>query len=58
MGVWFVALSAGNYLGGRVAGLYEAFSLPQLFGAVAGFAGLAAIVLALMIKPIRRMLER
>ncbi len=58
MGVWFVALSAGNYLGGRVAGLYEAFSLPQLFGAVAAFAGLAAVVLALMIKPIRRMLER
>ena len=58
MGVWFVALSAGNYLGGRVAGLYETFSLPQLFGAVAAFAALAALVLALLIKPIRRMLER
>jgi POT family proton-dependent oligopeptide transporter len=58
MGVWFVALSAGNYLGGRVAGLYEAFSLPQLFGAVAAFAALAALVLALLIRPIRRMLER
>jgi POT family proton-dependent oligopeptide transporter len=58
MGVWFVALSAGNYLGGRVAGLYEAFSLPQLFGAVAAFAALAAVVLALLIRPIRRMLER
>ena len=58
MGVWFVALSAGNYLGGRVAGLYEAFSLPQLFGAVAAFAAVAALVLALLIKPIRRMLER
>ena len=39
MGVWFVALSAGNYLGGRVGGLYESFSLPQLFGVVALFAG-------------------
>jgi POT family proton-dependent oligopeptide transporter len=58
MGVWFVALSAGNYLGGRVGGLYEAFSLPQLFGVVALFAGAAALVLALLIKPIRRMLER
>jgi POT family proton-dependent oligopeptide transporter len=58
MGVWFVALSAGNYLGGRVAGLYEAFSLPQLFGVVALFAALAALVLALLIRPIRRMLER
>jgi len=58
MGVWFVALSAGNYLGGRVAGLYEAFSLPQLFGVVAAFAGFAALVLALLVRPIRRMLER
>ena len=58
MGVWFVALSAGNYLGGRVAALYETFTLPQLFGVVALFAAAAALVLALLIRPIRRMLER
>ena len=58
MGVWFVALSAGNYLGGRVASLYEAFSLPELFGAVAMFAAVAAVVLALLIRPIQRMLAR
>ena len=58
MGVWFVALSAGNYLGGRVAGLYETFSLPQLFGVVALFAAAAAVVLAMLVRPIRRMLER
>ena len=58
MGVWFLALSVGNYLGGRVGGLYEAFSLPALFGAVAAFAAAAAVVLALLIRPIRRMLER
>ena len=58
MGVWFVALSAGNYLGGRVAGLYETFSLTQLFGVVALFAAGAAVVLALLVRPIRRMLER
>ncbi len=58
MGVWFVALSAGNYLGGRVAGLYETFSLPQLFGSVALFAAAATLVLALLIRPIARMLAR
>jgi proton-dependent oligopeptide transporter, POT family len=58
MGVWFLALSAGNYLGGRVAGLYESFTLPQLFGAVALFAAAAAVVLAFLVRPIRRMLER
>jgi POT family proton-dependent oligopeptide transporter len=58
MGVWFLALSVGNYLGGRVGGLYETFSLPGLFGAVAGFAAVAALVLALLIRPIRRMLAQ
>jgi POT family proton-dependent oligopeptide transporter len=58
MGVWFLALSVGNYLGGRVGGLYESFSLPQLFGVVALFAAGAAVVLALLIRPIRRMLAR
>jgi POT family proton-dependent oligopeptide transporter len=56
MGVWFLALSVGNYLGGRVAGLYEGFSLPELFGAVAVYALVAALVLGLLIKPIQRML--
>ena len=58
MGVWFLATSVGNYLGGRVGGLYEAFSLPHLFGAVALFALGATVVLALLIRPIRRMLAR
>ncbi|MGH7499757.1 MAG: peptide MFS transporter [Gemmatimonadales bacterium] len=58
MGVWFLATSMGNYLGGRVGGLYESFSLPQLFGTVALFAFGSAVVLALLIRPIRRMLAR
>ncbi|HEU4649302.1 MAG TPA: peptide MFS transporter [Gemmatimonadales bacterium] len=56
MGIWFLSLSLGNYLGGRVASLYEAVSLPTLFGAVTA-AGLgAALLLALVVRPINRML--
>jgi POT family proton-dependent oligopeptide transporter len=58
MGVWYLALSVGNYLGGRVASLYETFTLPQLFGAVGLYALAAALLMALLIRPIRRMLER
>jgi POT family proton-dependent oligopeptide transporter len=58
MGVWYLALSVGNYLGGRVASLYETFTLPELFGAVGLYALAAAVVMALLIRPIRRMLER
>ena len=46
MGVWFLASAVGNYLGGRVAGLYDTFTLPQLFGAVAAAALVALLVLA------------
>jgi POT family proton-dependent oligopeptide transporter len=56
MGVWFLATSVGNYLGGRVAALYESFSLPSLFTAVTLFALAAAVVLAHLVRPIERML--
>jgi POT family proton-dependent oligopeptide transporter len=57
MGVWFLAASVGNYLGGQVASLYEALSLPALFGAVTAFALAAAALMALLVRPIRRMLD-
>ncbi|MEO7361720.1 MAG: peptide MFS transporter [Gemmatimonadaceae bacterium] len=58
MGVWFLATSVGSFIGGSVAGLYEKFSLPQLFGVVAIYALLFAVILALLINPIKRMLAR
>jgi POT family proton-dependent oligopeptide transporter len=56
MGVWFLALSAGNYMGGRMASLYESLPLPTLFGAVGAFAIVAGIVLAVFIKPMIRLM--
>jgi POT family proton-dependent oligopeptide transporter len=47
MGIWFLATSVGNFIGGRVAGLYESFALPSLFGAVGGFAIVAGVILML-----------
>jgi POT family proton-dependent oligopeptide transporter len=58
MGVWFMATSVGNFLGGQVAGAYEKFSLPTIFGVVAGVALAFAVLMALLIKPIKRMLAR
>ena len=57
MGVWFLSISVGDYLGGRAASLYSSLALPTLFGAVAGFAFVAAIVLALMIRPTVRLMS-
>ena len=56
MGVWFLASAVGNYLGGRVAGLYEAMPLWQLFAIVAGTTIAAGLALAALIRPIRRLM--
>jgi POT family proton-dependent oligopeptide transporter len=56
MGVWFLASSVGNYMGGRVASFYEAWPLPNLFGAVAAFAIVAGVILFLLVPPIKRMM--
>jgi POT family proton-dependent oligopeptide transporter len=58
MGVWFLSLAVGNYLGGLIAAQYEAIPLPTLFGVVGGFAAAAGVVLALFVRPIDRMLAR
>jgi POT family proton-dependent oligopeptide transporter len=57
MGVWFLGTSVGNYIGGRVAGFYESMSLPGLFGAVAGFAVVAGVLMLIFARPLNRLSE-
>jgi POT family proton-dependent oligopeptide transporter len=57
MGVWFLATSVGNYIGGRVSSFYESWPLPSLFGAVAIFGIVAGLVLLAFAKPMRRLAE-
>jgi POT family proton-dependent oligopeptide transporter len=56
MGVWFLAGSVGNYMGGRLAGFYDTLPLPQLFLIVAlvpiGF----GLLLFVFVKPIKRLM--
>jgi POT family proton-dependent oligopeptide transporter len=56
MGVWLLSVSAGDLIAGWIAGLFESYPLPQLFGAVAVTAIGAAVVLALLLKPVRRLM--
>jgi POT family proton-dependent oligopeptide transporter len=56
MGIWFLATSVGNFIGGRVAGLYESFALPSLFGAVGGFAILAGVILMIAAPSMRKLM--
>jgi POT family proton-dependent oligopeptide transporter len=57
MGVWFLSLGMGNWLAGKAGSLYEIVPLPKLFGAVAAVAVAAALVLALLVKPTKRLMS-
>jgi proton-dependent oligopeptide transporter, POT family len=52
MGVWFLATSVGNFLGGMAASFYDAMSLPSLLTRVA----IVPIVLGLLMLLLRRRL--
>jgi POT family proton-dependent oligopeptide transporter len=56
MGVWYLSLSVGNYMAGMASSVYETMPLATLFTIVTGTALAAALVLALLIRPMRRML--
>ena len=51
MGVWFLAAAIGNYIGGEVAGLFEALPLPELFGWVTA-TNIAVAVLVIALTPL------
>jgi proton-dependent oligopeptide transporter, POT family len=56
MGVWFLSISIGNYAGGRLASFYEALPLTALFGVVGMIAIVVGMVLALLVKPMVRLM--
>jgi POT family proton-dependent oligopeptide transporter len=56
MGVWFMSISLGNLIAGLVAGRFETLPLPQLFGTVFATTAGAGLILAILVKPIRRLM--
>jgi POT family proton-dependent oligopeptide transporter len=57
MGLFFVSISIGDYLAGLAASLYESMPLPRLFGVVAGVSFAAAVLLALLIQPTKKLMS-
>jgi POT family proton-dependent oligopeptide transporter len=58
MGVWFLTISVGSYIGGRVAGLYESVPVPTLFLICGATGVVAALLLSTLIRPIAKLLEK
>src|SRR6059036_765023 len=56
MGVWFLSIGAGNKLAGWVAGLSASVPLTTLFGGLAAVTLVAALVLFLLLQPVRRLM--
>jgi POT family proton-dependent oligopeptide transporter len=56
MGVWFLATSVGDYISGRLASFYDTFPLPRLFGTVAAFAIVVGLILAALVKPMKKLM--
>ena len=56
MGVWYLATSLGNFIGGRLASLYGSMPLPTLFGAIAAFGISAGLAMLAMARPIKRLM--
>jgi proton-dependent oligopeptide transporter, POT family len=53
MGVWFLSTSVGDFIGGRLASVYESFPLPELFGIVALFCIVVGALLVFLLKPMK-----
>ncbi len=56
MGIWFLSISVGDFIGGRLASVYESFPLPELFGIVAGFCIVVGALLVFLIRPMKRLM--
>jgi proton-dependent oligopeptide transporter, POT family len=56
MGIFFLSISVGDYISGRLASVYETMPLPQLFGTVGASAIVLGAVLAMFNKPMKRLI--
>ncbi|HET7220414.1 MAG TPA: peptide MFS transporter [Vicinamibacterales bacterium] len=56
MGVWFLSNAFGNKLAGTAAGYISTMPLQSLFGVVAGILAGAALVMFVLIRPIKRLM--
>jgi len=56
MGLWFLSISVGDYIGGRLASVYESFPLPELFGVVAGFCIVIGLLLVFLLRPMKTLM--
>ena len=58
MGVWFLSISVGSYLGGRIAHAFHGLSELSLYTTIAGLTIAGAIGMVALTKPLNRLSEQ
>ena len=56
MGVWYLAISLGNFIGGRLSSLYGSMPLQELFGMIAAVGIAAGGVMFALTPAIKRLM--
>lgn len=56
MGIWFLGAATGNFIGGRVGGLFETFPLKYIFFAVFCTSLVAALVMFFLVPWMKRLM--
>jgi POT family proton-dependent oligopeptide transporter len=56
MGLWYLGISVGNFIGGRLSSLYGSMPLPSLFGAIAAVGIAAGLVMLALTPAIKRLM--
>ncbi len=56
MGIWYLSIAIGNYLGGAIAGFYGQLPLDRLFLQVAAFGIVSGLILLAFARPIQRLM--
>lgn len=56
MGVFFLSISVGNFLGGRLASFYESIPLDKLFGYVGAFGIAVGLIMLAISRPVSRLM--
>ena len=57
MGIWFLSTSIGEWLAGKAGSLFASVPLPKLFGISAAVPFAAALLLALLVKPTKKLMS-
>lgn len=56
MGIWFLGAATGNFIGGRIGGLFESFPLKSIFLAIFVYCAVSAFIMFLLVPWIKRLM--